>query len=672
MKKLFAMILAATMILSLCPAAFAAGLATITLNLTCENAELDQGINEVVVQPGDSITVYYEISASAQSSVSVSQNEIYYDHDFFELETNSNRVESKYRGYHTSAQAYSNGMHYVFFNTADSYSHSTTPAKIGSFVLKVIATQGQSTVASTNVGLRAVNGQKYPLTTYDLHVSIGSRLPVGYNIVLNPANGDNSTMQVVAKEGSIKLPNVTRLYYTFDGWADTFGNVYQAGEYYTPNSNMTLRAQWKAVAKRSAPVGIVGVRPSEAGKTDGKLTGTSASMEYSKTSDFAAAIACTGSEVTNLAAGTYYVRFKADPANNIPSSQYAVISIAQGNSAPGAPAGLVGVKPSRAGANDGKITGTRSDMEYSTSTDFKAAVSCGEGETVGLKAGTYYVRIKANIETSTPAGNYASVVIQDGPASAGAPANLSAEKTSMAGRADGKIIGTTAKMEYSLTPDFKNARNCGEGSTSGLAAGTYYVRIRASENNAAGPYVIVVVPAGEGTAIAFNDVAVGTYYYDAVNWAVANNITLGTTPTAFSPNMPCTRAQVVTFLWRAAGSPIVTGDSFKDIPSGSYYEQAVAWAVANGITNGNGKGTFGPNDTCTRAQIVTFLWRYAGSPAVSGKSFSDVSSNSYYEKAVIWAAAKSVTSGNGAGGFDPAGICTRAHTVTFLYRFCTQ
>ncbi len=169
----------------------------------------------------------------------------------------------------------------------------------------------------------------------------------------------------------------------------------------------------------------------------------------------------------------------------------------------------------------------------------------------------------------------------------------------------------------------------------------------------------------------FADVASGAYYYDAVVWAVANGITKGTSATAFSPDLSCTRAQTVTFLWRAAGSPAPKSSTnpFTDVKAGAYYYDAVLWAVEQGITKGTGADTFSPDATVTRGQTVTFLYRAAGSPAVDGSSsFGDVASDAYYSSAVQWAVANGITKGTSASAFSPDSDCTRAQIVTFLYR----
>ena len=168
----------------------------------------------------------------------------------------------------------------------------------------------------------------------------------------------------------------------------------------------------------------------------------------------------------------------------------------------------------------------------------------------------------------------------------------------------------------------------------------------------------------------FKDVPVDAYYYEAVKWAAEKGITGGVGNGLFAPNQPCTRAQIVTFLWRAAGSPDPKNmSSFADVPADAFYAKAVAWAVENGITGGTGDGKFSPDATCTRAQSVTFLYRAAGSPKVSSSAeFGDVATNAYYADAVAWAAKNGITGGIGGGLFGSDNNCTRAQIVTFLYR----
>ena len=167
----------------------------------------------------------------------------------------------------------------------------------------------------------------------------------------------------------------------------------------------------------------------------------------------------------------------------------------------------------------------------------------------------------------------------------------------------------------------------------------------------------------------FYDVPNNAYFYEAVKWAVKNGITTGVGNDLFAPEQPCTRAQIVTFLWRAAGSPEPKGaaSGMTDVVSGSYYEKAVAWAIENGITTGTTTSTFSPDATCTRAQAVTFLARALKAKAASAAEFSDVPTGSYFADAVAWAAANGVTEGIGGGLFGSDNDCTRGQIVTFLY-----
>ena len=169
----------------------------------------------------------------------------------------------------------------------------------------------------------------------------------------------------------------------------------------------------------------------------------------------------------------------------------------------------------------------------------------------------------------------------------------------------------------------------------------------------------------------FVDVPADAYYYDAVLWAAENEITGGTSATTFSPDMTCTRAQAVTFLWRAADSPAPKSETmpFVDVAADAYYYDAVLWAVENGITAGTSETTFSPDMKCTRAQIMTFLWRAQKTPAAETVNpFTDVANGAYYADAVVWAVEQGITAGTSADTFSPNANCTRAQIATFLWR----
>ena len=175
---------------------------------------------------------------------------------------------------------------------------------------------------------------------------------------------------------------------------------------------------------------------------------------------------------------------------------------------------------------------------------------------------------------------------------------------------------------------------------------------------------------GSGGAAQFYDVPVAAWYAPAAAWAAEQGVTNGTSIAHFTPTSPCTRAQMVTFLWRAAGKPAArTQTAFRDVSPSAYYAEAVSWAAETGITQGIAAGTFSPAGPCTRAQAVTFLHRAANAPAAGGHSaFSDVPADAWYASAVSWAADTGVTQGTGSGKFSPESACTRDQIVTFLYR----
>ena len=193
------------------------------------------------------------------------------------------------------------------------------------------------------------------------------------------------------------------------------------------------------------------------------------------------------------------------------------------------------------------------------------------------------------------------------------------------------------------------------------------------ENEAFGTQTrTVVTPKLEKPPVVFDDVPEDAYYAEPVNWAVAHGITNGTSATTFSPDSTCTRGQVVTFLWRAMGSPEPTSNEnpFTDVKETDYFYKAVLWAKETGVTAGTSATTFSPGNGCTRAQVVTFLWRAEGKPAPTSSTnpFTDVPAGQYYTDAVLWAVENGITNGTSATTFSPDKTCTRGQIVTFLWR----
>ena len=229
--------------------------------------------------------------------------------------------------------------------------------------------------------------------------------------------------------------------------------------------------------------------------------------------------------------------------------------------------------------------------------------------------------------------------------------------------AEGSLTWTSSK------PTVAAVDNSGKVTAKG--EGTATITVTCGTKSAACTVTVSkpLVPEVPGTS--FTDVPAGAYYEEAVGWAVKEGITKGTSDSTFTPDGVCTRAQAVTFLWRAAGNPAAKAGSlpFADVKAGSYYDDAVRWAVENGVTVGTSATTFSPNATCSRAQIVTFLWRAQKSPAAgSANPFDDVADSAYYADAVQWAVQKDITKGTGATAFSPDANCIRAQIVTFLYR----
>ncbi|MDO4281889.1 MAG: leucine-rich repeat protein, partial [Peptococcaceae bacterium] len=243
----------------------------------------------------------------------------------------------------------------------------------------------------------------------------------------------------------------------------------------------------------------------------------------------------------------------------------------------------------------------------------------------------------------------------------------------------GKTVTITAKADAGYAVDAVKVtdRNDKSVKVTANSDGTYSFTMPASKVDVSVSFKAASVdpqpqPTPENP---FTDVADDAYYYDAVLWAVDNKITNGTSATTFSPNLACTRAQMICFLWNQAGQPDPTSEEmpFTDVAEGTYYHDAVQWAVEKGLAAGTSNTTFSPNATLTRGQTVTFLYRAAGEPAVNAdSSFTDVADGAYYADAVAWAVQNGVTNGTSANTFSPDADCTRGQIVTFLWRAATD
>lgn len=275
-------------------------------------------------------------------------------------------------------------------------------------------------------------------------------------------------------------------------------------------------------------------------------------------------------------------------------------------------------------------------------------------ETYGLKDGWY--EIKYNGKTGYISAKYTSET--DTPQPSPSPVQTVYTKEDLRVRAQPNNTSTILGVLKKGTAV----------ETLGETEGWYLIKYNGQDGYISKAYTTTEKPAAP--TVKFTDVSKDDWFYEPVMWAVTNNITSGVSETKFAPNQSCTRAQAVMFLWNQAGKPNVsTKNSFKDVKSSDWYYKAVQWAVKEGITNGTSKTTFSPNKECNRAEIVTFLWNQAGKPNVSTKNpFKDVKSSDWYYKAVQWAVKKGVTSGTSKTAFSPTKTCTRAQIVTFIYR----
>ena len=426
-------------------------------------------------------------------------------------------------------------------------------------------------------------------------------------------------------------------------------------------------AQTITVTKAATPTGVTAVGCSTSSNNDGKLKNVTTAMEYQK-SGAAAWTLGTGSDIVNLSDGTYLVRVKATGTVLASDNQTVVVA------AYVAPTeytitfdvnGGIGTIPSQ--TTSGRKLSSLPTAIHSGSSSFA-------GWYTAISSGT---QITTTYTFSADTTVYAHWTYTGGGGGGGGGSytpsyTVSVDKTengtitvSPKSASKGDTVTITVKPDKGYELDtLKVLDKNGDKVKLTEKNGKYTFTMPTGKVTVKGSFV------EEAPVQIFKDVPVDAYYYEAVKWAAEKGITGGVGNGLFAPNQPCTRAQIVTFLWRAAGSPAPKSmSSFADVPADAFYAKAVAWAVENGITGGTGDGKFSPDATCTRAQSVTFLYRAAGSPKVSGSAeFGDVPTNAYYADAVAWAAKNGITGGIGGGLFGSGNDCTRAQIVTFLYR----
>ena len=427
-------------------------------------------------------------------------------------------------------------------------------------------------------------------------------------------------------------------------------------------STDAVTAAWSiGKATQEAPNGLIGVAPTTEGGSNGKITGVDATMEYRAESE-TIYTACTGIEIENLPAGNYFVRYAED--HNHFASPDAEVTVGKG-----APLADCTITFDGNGGTPSVSSMTTTNQKLSSLPSASRSKHSFDGWYTEESGGT-----KITTDTEFPADTtvYAHWTYTGGGGSSGY-SYYTIKATAGAGGSispSGNVsVREGRDQTFTITPDkgYAVANVKIDGKSIGAVKSYTFENVSRTHTIE----VIFMKANGNPQTGVFVDVATGSYYEDAVDWAVENGITKGTDDTHFSPDGICTRAQAVTFLWRTAGSPKpeIRTMPFTDVPVGSYYYDAVLWAVENGITKGTSDTTFSPNMTCTRAQIVAFLWRSEKSPAAgTANPFADVKSTAYYADAVLWAVKENITKGTTSTTFSPNADCTRAQIVTFLWR----
>ena len=504
---------------------------------------------------------------------------------------------------------------------------------------------------------------------------------------------------------------------------------------WTDGTTDAATAQWRIErAEQEAPDGLQGVGPTTEGGSDGKITGTDTSMEYRAAAE-ASYTACTGSEIENLTVGSYFVRYAEDRNHFAsPDTEVVVgegearsftitfnanggtgsmepVTVEEGSRYPLPACGFIppvnmqfsGWALSAGGSviADGAIMVTSNITLYAiwepVPVNEFVVFFDGNGGTPAVSSMMTIGHRLAFLPGAFRSGSYCfdgwyternggELITTSTVFAANTIVYAHWTYTGGSGGSGGYVPGyyiirATAGAGGFITPSGDVSVRAGANQTFTITPNRGYavsdVKIDGRSIGAVRSYTFENISASHTIEVQFRvrssfvDVPSGSYYEDAVDWAVANGITTGTDAAHFSPDGICTRAQAVTFLWRAAGRPAPESRTmpFTDVPADSYYYDAVLWAVENGITKGTSSTTFSPDDTCTRAQIVTFLWRSEQSPAAgSSNPFTDVSADAYYADAVLWAVKEAITTGTTRTTFSPDAECTRAQIVTFLWR----
>ena len=489
------------------------------------------------------------------------------------------------------------------------------------------------------------------------------------------ANGGTGTMaDVTGVSGEYTLPACT---FTapankqFKGWATSASGTVITGTSITVSADTKLYAIWEpipvtkpAITTTTLPDGKVG----DAYSQTLAATGTNPIAWSIETGTLPDGLTLAGDTIkgTPSKAGNFKFTVKATNAGGSDTKEL-TIKVADAEAAKyhnvtlsGAGTGATGAGSHAAGTTVNIYAGTKSGYTFNGWTSDDVTVLSASSKNASFVMPDNDVTVKANwvYNGGGSGGGYTYYTIK-----ATAGVNGSISPTGNVSVREGR------DQTFTITPDkgyaVSNVKI--DGKSIGAVRSYTFENVRKTHTIE----VIFMKANGNPQTGVFVDVATGSYYEDAMDWAVESGITKGTDDTHFSPDGICTRAQAVTFLWRAAGSPAAKSSAmpFTDVKAGSYYYDAVLWAVENGITKGTSETMFSPDATCSRAQIVTFLWRSQKSPAAgTANPFTDVKASAYYADAVLWAVKEDVTKGTTNTTFSPDDNCTRAQIVTFIWR----
>ena len=499
-------------------------------------------------------------------------------------------------------------------------------------------------------------------------------------------DGASSKVIATAKDGTaFASANLfTRAGYSFKGWntaADGKGTAYNVGASIPTSANLTLYAQWTldkpTISSSGTTTAVYGNEVTLTAST----AATGASYQYQWYKDDAAIDGATTSslKLTDVAdSGAYTVKITV--GNDTATSELTTVTITKAT-----PAISISADPATmSGSGTVKLTVSGAPTEGSVE------VTCDNGITVNNDGGTFTATLPNQTKTYTFTVNYTGATNYNNDNSAKCTVTVTRHSSGSSSSNPTYSVTTPSKSENGKVSLDKSTAKKGDTVTVTVTpdAGYQLDKLTVTDKNGKelkltdkgdgkysftmpdGKVEVKAVFAKEVKTSPFGDVSTDAYYYKAVQWAQEKGITDGISSDLFGPKQPCTRSQIVTFLWRAAGSPEPKGTAagMTDVVPGSYYAKAVAWAVENGITTGTAEGTFSPDATCTRAQAVTFLARAQNAKATGKTAFSDVPADSYFADAVAWAQANGVTTGTSETTFSPDNDCTRAQIVTFLYR----